>query len=140
MNSNTENVSIAKMNSPEGWIESGQTPEFDEYTVVLSGTLCVKTKRETFSKEDGNMSKLVDELKKEHAVIVETLNKVKSLGISSKESQNILIAAESGLLAHLQKEDEQLYPVLNRAAESDADLKQTLDMFAKDIENRFGIL
>ncbi|UCE79117.1 MAG: hypothetical protein JSV13_00315 [Nitrospiraceae bacterium] len=53
MNSNTEDTSIAKMNSPEGWIESGQTPEFDEYTVVLNGTLCVKTKEETFEIKGG---------------------------------------------------------------------------------------
>jgi mannose-6-phosphate isomerase-like protein (cupin superfamily) len=32
------------MESPEGWIEPGQTPEFDEYTVVLRGTLRVETK------------------------------------------------------------------------------------------------
>jgi mannose-6-phosphate isomerase-like protein (cupin superfamily) len=48
VNSHTEDISIAKMNSPEGWIEPGQTPEFDEYTVVLNGTLCVKTKEEKF--------------------------------------------------------------------------------------------
>lgn len=53
MNSNTEDTSIAKMNSPEGWIESGQTPEFDEYTVVLNGTLCVKTKEEEFEIKAG---------------------------------------------------------------------------------------
>jgi mannose-6-phosphate isomerase-like protein (cupin superfamily) len=29
------------MRSPEGWVEPGQTPEFDEYTVVLRGTLRV---------------------------------------------------------------------------------------------------
>jgi len=45
VNSRTEQVSIARMNSPEGWSESGQTPDFDEYTVVLSGTLHVKKKR-----------------------------------------------------------------------------------------------
>lgn len=44
LNSETENVSIAKMNSPEGWIEPGQTPEFDEYTIVLKGIVCVETK------------------------------------------------------------------------------------------------
>ena len=44
VNSNTEAVSIARMNSPRGWGEPGQTPEFDEYTVVLRGTLRVKTK------------------------------------------------------------------------------------------------
>ena len=80
------------------------------------------------------MSNLVEELKSDHAVIAETLNKVKNLGITSEEGQNILLAAKNGLLAHLRKEDEQLYPVLNNAAESNAALKQTLDMFAKDME------
>lgn len=53
VNSNTEQVSIARMNSPEGWIESGQTPDFDEYTVVLSGTLQIKTKSESFEVKAG---------------------------------------------------------------------------------------
>ncbi len=44
VNSNTEPVSIAQMQSPGGWIEPGQTPEFDEYTVVLKGTLRVTHK------------------------------------------------------------------------------------------------
>jgi mannose-6-phosphate isomerase-like protein (cupin superfamily) len=35
-------VSIAHMRSPAGWVEPGQTPEFDEYTVVLAGTLRVE--------------------------------------------------------------------------------------------------
>ncbi len=46
VNSKTEKVSIAKMTSPGGWEEPGQTPEFDEYTVVLKGLLKVKTKEE----------------------------------------------------------------------------------------------
>lgn len=44
VNSGTEGVSIARMKSPGGWIEPGQTPEFDEYTVVLRGTLRVTSK------------------------------------------------------------------------------------------------
>ena len=36
-------VSVAHMRSPAGWVEPGQTPEFDEFTVVLSGTLRVTT-------------------------------------------------------------------------------------------------
>lgn len=43
VNSRTEEVSVARMKSPGGWIEPGQTPEFDEYTVVLRGTLRVTT-------------------------------------------------------------------------------------------------
>ncbi len=44
VSSGTRDVSIARMRSPQGWEEPGQTPEFDEYTVVVAGTLRVKTK------------------------------------------------------------------------------------------------
>ncbi|MFP5247050.1 MAG: cupin domain-containing protein [Thermoanaerobaculia bacterium] len=44
VNSHTEAVSIARMKSPSGWIEPGQQPEFDEYTLVLRGTLRVATR------------------------------------------------------------------------------------------------
>jgi mannose-6-phosphate isomerase-like protein (cupin superfamily) len=44
INSATAAVSIARMESPAGWIEPGQTPEFDEYTVVLRGLLRVETR------------------------------------------------------------------------------------------------
>jgi mannose-6-phosphate isomerase-like protein (cupin superfamily) len=44
VNSGTAATSIARMRSPGGWVEPGQTPEFDEYTVVLRGELQVKTK------------------------------------------------------------------------------------------------
>lgn len=44
VNSKTEALSIARMKSPSGWQEPGQTPEFDEYTVVLAGTLRVETR------------------------------------------------------------------------------------------------
>ncbi len=43
VNSQTPEVSIARMTSPAGWIEPGQRPEFDEYTLVLKGKLVVKT-------------------------------------------------------------------------------------------------
>ncbi len=46
VSSKTDRVSVARMQSPSGWIEPGQAPEFDEYTVVLRGTLRVTT-RET---------------------------------------------------------------------------------------------
>ena len=44
VNSGTGAVSVAQMTSPPGWLEPGQTPEFDEYTVVLRGMLRVETK------------------------------------------------------------------------------------------------
>jgi mannose-6-phosphate isomerase-like protein (cupin superfamily) len=47
INSQTSDVSIARMKSPSGWEEPGQTPEFDEYTLVLKGLLRVKIENET---------------------------------------------------------------------------------------------
>ncbi len=44
VNSQTSEVSIARMSSPTGWSEPGQTPKFNEYTIVLRGTLRVKMK------------------------------------------------------------------------------------------------
>ena len=40
----TAGISVARMRSPSGWVEPGQTPEFDEYTVVLAGMLRVTTR------------------------------------------------------------------------------------------------
>src|SRR5260221_1883895 len=53
VNSKTDAASVARMKSPGGWVEPGQTPEFDEYTVVLRGTLRVKTRKETFDVQAG---------------------------------------------------------------------------------------
>lgn len=53
VNSGTSEVSIAKMISPEGWVEPGQTPEFDEYTVVIKGSLRVKSQSGEFDIKAG---------------------------------------------------------------------------------------
>jgi mannose-6-phosphate isomerase-like protein (cupin superfamily) len=42
VNTKTSAASVAHMRSPAGWTESGQTPEFDEFTIVLKGTLRVE--------------------------------------------------------------------------------------------------
>ena len=42
VNSSTEALSVARMVSPAGWVEPGQAPEFDEYTLVLRGMLRVE--------------------------------------------------------------------------------------------------
>jgi uncharacterized cupin superfamily protein len=43
VNTGEDRVSVAHMRSPEGWVEPGQRPEFDEYTVVLGGCLRVES-------------------------------------------------------------------------------------------------
>lgn len=53
VNSQNEQISIARMKSPSGWSEPVQTPEFDEYTVVLKGELCVETNDGSFTVKAG---------------------------------------------------------------------------------------
>jgi mannose-6-phosphate isomerase-like protein (cupin superfamily) len=42
VNSGTDSLSVARMRSPSGWEEPGQRPEFDEFTVVIKGSLRVE--------------------------------------------------------------------------------------------------
>jgi mannose-6-phosphate isomerase-like protein (cupin superfamily) len=53
VNSETSAVSVARMTSPAGWSEPGQAPEFDEYSVVLRGTLHVDSKTGAFDVKAG---------------------------------------------------------------------------------------
>ena len=42
VNTGEERLSLARMRSPQGWVEPGQRPEFDEWTLVLAGCLRVE--------------------------------------------------------------------------------------------------
>lgn len=53
VNSGTAALSVARMTSPGGWVEPGQTPEFDEYTLVLRGTLKVESRTGTLEVRAG---------------------------------------------------------------------------------------
>ena len=53
VNSKTEGVSVAQMRSPQGWVEPGQTPEFEEFTIVLKGMVRVTYKSGSFDVRAG---------------------------------------------------------------------------------------
>jgi hypothetical protein len=53
VNSNASEVSIAHMTSPQGWVEPGQKPKFNEYTLVLKGKLHIKTLIEEYDVSAG---------------------------------------------------------------------------------------
>ncbi|MGD9644070.1 MAG: cupin domain-containing protein [Pirellulales bacterium] len=53
VNSDTSSLSIAQMRSPGGWVEPGQQPEFDEYTIVLRGLLRVESRDGTLDVRAG---------------------------------------------------------------------------------------
>ena len=53
VNSQTAQTSIARMKSPGGWVEPGQSPQFDEYSLVLRGMLRATTRSETIDVRAG---------------------------------------------------------------------------------------
>jgi ethanolamine utilization protein EutQ len=53
VNSNTSAASVAHMRSPQGWLEPGQSPEFDEFTIVLKGRLRVEHKEGVLDVKSG---------------------------------------------------------------------------------------
>jgi ethanolamine utilization protein EutQ len=53
VNSDTQAVSVAHMRSPQGWTEPGQTPDFDEYTLVLKGHLHIEYQGGTLDVREG---------------------------------------------------------------------------------------
>jgi mannose-6-phosphate isomerase-like protein (cupin superfamily) len=53
VNTGTSDLSIARMRSPAGWVEPGQCPEFDEYTLVLAGLLRVEHREGTLDVHAG---------------------------------------------------------------------------------------
>ena len=53
VNSGDSALSLARMQSPKGWVEPGQTPEFTEYTLVLKGVLRLATKGGTLDVRAG---------------------------------------------------------------------------------------
>lgn len=80
------------------------------------------------------MASLIKELKEEHARLLEVLKELKGLDVRSKRMEEGLAEVKEVLLAHLRKEDNRLYPLLNRAAEEDKELRETLQIFARDME------
>jgi ethanolamine utilization protein EutQ len=53
VNTKSDGASVAHMRSPAGWLEPGQTPEFDEYSIVIQGVLRVTHKGGTMDVKPG---------------------------------------------------------------------------------------
>ncbi len=71
-------------------------------------------------------------LKEEHSKVLDMLKELK--GLSPEETARRLKEIEKALLAHLEKEDRDFYPVLQRASERDQEIRDTLEVFARDME------
>ncbi len=78
--------------------------------------------------------KLVEELRNEHVSIVEAINNIEKLGIYTSEGVSELSYAKMDFLAHLKKEDEELYPKLRNIAKYDREFKIKLDHLSINLE------
>jgi len=74
------------------------------------------------------MSALIEDLRKEHeAILVEMRSVRQGQGIAGRETRERLLLAKRLFLSHLEKEDQEFYPVLRKAAEKDLKLHQKLE-------------
>ena len=81
------------------------------------------------------MTVIIEELKREHSEIIDSLKKVKELGVVTREGQAVLLSLKVALLAHLKKEDDHLYPALRKEAEHNKLIMNALSLCKIDMEN-----
>ncbi len=81
------------------------------------------------------MSALIEEFKKEHSEIINGLKECREFGMFTKKGRAKLKSVKVSLLEHLKEEDEKFYPVLWKEAEKNKQLKEGLEIFAKDLGN-----
>jgi hypothetical protein len=79
------------------------------------------------------MRNLIQQLKNEHAFILEKFTKVSEIGLGTDEGHTAVWEAKDALFSHLLKEDRLLYPPLLRAAEKNGDLRDILATFNDEI-------
>ena len=77
---------------------------------------------------------LIEELKNDHQELYDLIRNIKKLGVHTMEGRNVLCDAKEKLLDHLKKEDEQLYPILNKYAENDPELKKIINSFKDEMD------
>jgi iron-sulfur cluster repair protein YtfE (RIC family) len=80
------------------------------------------------------MSDFINSLREEHTAIKESLNKIGSMDLSSKEARVRLADIREVFVKHLQKEDEEMYPKLKELALSDEQLKSILQYMEEEIK------
>ncbi len=85
------------------------------------------------------MSALIRELKMEHFEIIDKLKECRELGIFTRKGKSKLKSVKESLLEHLKDENEKFYPILWKKAEHNKDLKEKLEIFAKDWGNVYSV-
>jgi hemerythrin-like domain-containing protein len=80
------------------------------------------------------LANLLEVLKAEHIVIFNVLKEAINLCVSTSKGHEKLMHSKDTMLEHLDKEDEEFYPALRKAAENDDRLRQLLVQFDDDMK------
>jgi len=80
------------------------------------------------------MADLIEELKEEHSVIKGLFLKVREAGLLTREGYSALQQTKFMLFDHVQKEDEELYPAMKKAAAREKELSKLINNFAMEME------
>jgi len=83
---------------------------------------------------------LIDELSTEHSDLCISFGNLERLDISSEESHKEIQSLKASLLAHLRRENEELYPQLREMAFNNLQLQRTLDWFTRDLARISAVL
>ena len=86
------------------------------------------------------MSTFTDELRHENYEILQILNKAKRLSMRTLQGRRAIFDHKRKILEHLLKEDTSVHKLLQDSVTSHPDLKQSLDMFKRDIEGITGFV
>lgn len=85
------------------------------------------------------MTGFIQELRNEHAEIIERLRAIKRLGVHTMEGRNYLSELKSFLCQHIEKEDRRLYPALKDRIANDMELKKHIEAFEEEILEMSGL-
>jgi iron-sulfur cluster repair protein YtfE (RIC family) len=73
-------------------------------------------------------------IKQHHEELIEGFKKVGKTSLQSQEGKDLFVHVKTKFMTHLNFEDKMFYPVLNKAAEADKELQNTLKIFAKEMQ------
>ncbi len=86
------------------------------------------------------MNDLINELKSEHRRVEDIFSNLEKNGATTAKGLKTILESKQMLFQHLEKENQQLYPVLRECAKTDKLLKRTLDTFAHDMEDVLEVI
>jgi hypothetical protein len=86
------------------------------------------------------MSKLIEDLKKEQAGILKTLETITSTGISTEEGQQKLFSVKNNVLAYAKRQTEELYKPLKDAVNGNPKLKKAIELYEDGLPENLRII